>query len=412
MKRLWYVATLFSLVLTGCGAKATPIATVAPLPTLSPIDRQTRVLEALYGDIHDQYIYTDFGGVDWDALHSQYQDKIKGGLSNADFEKAMAEMVAGFPNGSVVYETRQTRIDQELQNTALYSGIGAYISVRTEPEPHVVIMAVVQGSPAEQAGLKAHDSIFSIDGQAVTAEEGLDVVQRVRGEAGTEVSLEVASPGAPHRTVKVTRGKLTAVDTLEGGVLNSTSIGYLRFPVSPDTTLAQEIAGWMQSLEAKGSLTGMILDLRVSRSSGNWPLSEMLTLFDTGDLGEFYTRTDTTPVNVSGLDVGGSQKMPLVVLVGPDTEGQAEIFAAALQASKRAQVIGLPTAGKIFGYSALPLPDGSRLTVAVSSYKTQGGTDLGESGVKPDVVLENDWDQVDPTNDPVIVKAVELLTSK
>jgi carboxyl-terminal processing protease len=141
-------------------------------------------------------------------------------------------------------------------------------------------------------------------------------------------------------------------------------------------------------------------------------LSQLLTLYGNGNLGEVYTRKDATPLAITGVNLGGSQNLPIVVLVGPDTEGQSEIFAAALQGSGRAKIIGLPTAGKIFGYSALPLPDGSRLTLAVSSYKTQAGVDMGASGLKPDVMVNDDWDQVDDANDPVIIKAVELISSK
>src|SRR5882724_6407329 len=120
MKRLLYLLVLVSLTLAACAPKPV-ITTVAPLPTLDPTDRQTRVLEALYSAVNEQYIYTDFGGANWDSLHTQFQDKIKSGLSNADFEKAMTELVGDLPKGGVVYETRDTRIDQELQNTSLYS---------------------------------------------------------------------------------------------------------------------------------------------------------------------------------------------------------------------------------------------------------------------------------------------------
>jgi carboxyl-terminal processing protease len=165
----------------------------------------------------------------------------------------------------------------------------------------------------------------------------------------------------------------------------------------------------MQTIESRGNVRGLVIDLRVSRSGSAWPLTEMLTLFGNGPLGEFYTRQDSTPIKVKGIDLGGSQKMPLVILVGPDTEGQPEIFAAALQDAARATVIGLPTAGKIFGYTTVPLPDGSRLTLATSSYKTESGKDLGETGVTPDFELKPDWDQVSDVNDPLIDKALEVI---
>jgi C-terminal processing protease CtpA/Prc len=138
-------------------------------------------------------------------------------------------------------------------------------------------------------------------------------------------------------------------------------------------------------------------------------LSEMFALFADGELGAFYSREETTPVEVTGLNIGDSQNLPMVILVGPDTEGTPEIFAAALQDAGRATVIGLPTTGKIFGYQTVPLPDGSRLTLATSSYKTQSGQDLGEVGVEPDVLVEEDWDQVNDQDDPLIIKSLSVI---
>ena len=365
MKRILYALLIAGFVLTACGSTPEEIATAPPLPTLSPIDRQTRVLAALYDTVNEQYIYTDFGGANWDSLRDEVQAQIQSGLTHAEFETALAELVNNLPGGSVVYQTRQERIDLELENTALYSGIGAYVSYRAAPEPHIVIMAIIEGSPAQTAGLAAHDSIYVIDSQPVTAEEGLDAIQRVRGEADTTVMLEVESPTGFRRTVKITRAKLTAADTLEAFLLGDTGIAYIRFPVAPDDTFLQQFAGVMQTVDERGNVNGLIFDLRVARSGTLWPLTELLTLFGDGDLGEYYTRTESNPIQIDGLNVGGSQQLPLVLLVGPDTEGSPEIFAATLQDSGRATIIGLPTAGKIFGYSTVPLPDGSRLTLAV-----------------------------------------------
>jgi hypothetical protein len=128
-----------------------------------------------------------------------------------------------------------------------------------------------------------------------------------------------------------------------------------------------------------------------------------------GKLGEFYSRAGSTPIQIQGADTGGSQDLPIAIIVGPDTEGSPEIFAAALQASKRATVVGLQTPGKIFGYTTVPLPDGSNLTFASQSYKTSKGQDLAELGVEPDIVVEADWDEVSVESDPAIEKAVELL---
>lgn len=393
-------------------AGQTATSNVVPPPTSDPVARQLRVLEVLSEAISEQYIYEDLDRLNWDVAHADTQAQVKNGLTDDEFEAGLQSLLATLPEESAAYQSRDERIQADLQNTAQYSGIGAYISVRAEPEPHIVILSIIKDSPAENAGLKAHDSIYSIDGEPVTAEEGMDVVNRVRGEADTMVKLEVQSPGGRRRTVQVTRGTLTAADSLKGGVIPESGILYLLMPVATDDTTMQNMSQALENISQQTDLTGIILDLRVAHTSSNWPLGEMLTLYADGKLGEFYSRAGSTPIQIQGADTGGSQDLPIVIIVGPDTEGSPEIFAAALQASKRATIIGLQTPGRIFGYTTVPLPDGSYFTFASQSYKTSKGQDLAEFGVKPDVVVEADWDAVSVERDPAIEKAVELLEKR
>jgi len=384
----------------------TPLPTVPPTP--SNTERQLKILDEIYSAVKDQYVLPDYGGVKLDDLKKDYETKIRGGMSNTDFEKAMQEFSGKLPNGSVVYQTRAERLKAETEDTIKYSGIGAYISVRKEPQPHVVILSVIKDSPAEKAGLLPHDSIYSVDDKPVTAEEGLDVIKRVRGQAGSTVSLEVQTVGTARRTVKITRDQITAGDALRGGLIERAGIVYFLLPVATPDNMIEIMAQNLESYSKKVQIKGIVLDLRVAHGAG-WPIEEMLTLFGSGNLGQYYTRAGNTDVAVKGIDVGGSQTLPLILLVGPDTEGTPEVFASALQASQRAVVLGLPTTGKVFGFTTLPLTDGSRLTLATSSYKNTKGDDLSKSGVKPDFEMKVDWDQVTLENDPLIDRAFQAI---
>ena len=102
--------------------------------------------------------------------------------------------------------------------------------------------------------------------------------------------------------------------------------------------------------------------------------------------------------------------MPLVILIGPDTQGLPEIFAGALSDAGRAILVGLPTPGAIQGYEDFPLPDGSRLFLATSSFRTHKGTDFASSGLQPDIVVNSDWDTVTSDSDPVLEAAITQLT--
>lgn len=384
----------------------TPVPTVPPTP--SNAERQLKILDEIYSAVKNQYVLPDYGGVKLDDLKKDYETKIRAGMGNADFEKAMLDFARKLPASSAVYQTRAERLQAETEANVRYSGIGAYIAVRKEPQPHVVILSIIKDSPAEKAGLLPHDSIYSVDGKPVTAEEGMDVIKRVRGQAGSTVSLEVQTVGKSKRTVKITRDQITAGDALRGGLIERAGIVYFLFPVATPDNMIEIIAQNLEAYSKQVQLRGIVLDLRVAHGTG-WPIEEMLTLFGNGSLGQFYTRAGNSDVAIKGIDVGGSQTLPLIILVGPDTEGTPEVFASALQASQRAIVLGLPTTGKVFGYTTLPLTDGSRLTLATSSYKNVKGDDLSKSGVKPDFEMKVDWDQVTLENDPLIDKAFQAI---
>lgn len=411
MKRTYLIILVSVAALLAACAPGAQTALPAPLPTTNPADRQLRVLDTLYDVVNEQYIYEDFGGADWAGLHENYKTQIAQGMSNAEFEQAMEDLVSQLPAGSAFYQTRSERIESQLADTSQYSGIGAYISVRAMPKPHIVILSIIQGSPAEAAGLRAHDSIYSIDGQPVTAAEGMNVVQRVRGEPNSIVRLEVQSPGGPSRIVEVTRATLVAADIVRGGLIPNYNVLYLLFPVIPDSTFLEVVASGLAEYSQRGEINGIILDLRVAHTSADWPLQELLTIFGNGAMGEFYSRNASDPLVVDGFVAGDSQSAPLVIVVGPDTEGSPEVFAAALQAANRATVVGLPTPGKILRYNSVTMPDGSLVTMATSSYKTINGHDLGATGVLPDITVAADWDVVTPANDPALQKALELIES-
>jgi carboxyl-terminal processing protease len=402
-----------ALLAAACGARDTRRPAFTPIPTIEPTARQLRVFDAAWEAVNEQYVSADFNGVDWPALGDQYRARVADGLSDDEFAAAMHELLDQLDPQQATFETRSERLEQETADRRTYHGIGAFISFRQEPEPHVVILSVIEDSPAEGAGLEAHDSIFAVDGEPFVAEDAEAPAERIRGDPNSSVDLTVQSPGETPRQVTIQRAEILAADVLRGGYLEQLGIAYYRVPVAADASLAQTIGQSLLTIAGQGPLRGVIVDLRVARSgNGSWPLAPMLTLFGDGIMGEFYTRTGADPLAIRGQDIGGSQTVPMTVLVGPDTEGSPEIFAAALQANGRATVLGLPTPGAVEGFSEVPLPDGSRLFLATSSFRTDDSLDLAASGLTPDVPIRGDWDEITSADDPVLEAALALLLSQ
>ena len=388
----------------------TGVPSAAPTTAASATDRQLAVFDAVFGDVRDQYIHADYGGVDWSAVGAQYRSQVAAGETDDAFAKTMRDLLSKLPAGGAIFQTRAERLALDTTASATYFGIGAFVSFRPNPQPHVVILATINNSPAAQGGLQPHDSVLAVNGTPFTAADADAPTKRIRGDQGTTVTLTVQTPGETARQLLLQRAPITATDVLRGGNLTSVNVAYYRLPVVADANMAAAIAEDLATISQTAKLRGIILDLRIARSDANdWPLSQMLTLFTTGKLGEFYTRTGSTPIETTGQNVGGSQTLPLVVLVAGDTAGTPEIFAAALQAAHRAVVVGAPTHGAVLGFSDLALPDGSRLTLATSSFRTSANVDLATAGAKPDHLVDADWDSYTLDNDPILATAFSLL---
>ncbi|HLO27907.1 MAG TPA: S41 family peptidase [Anaerolineales bacterium] len=378
-------------------------------PATSLQEQQTKTFETLWKDLQDNYIYFKTADVDWNALHDKYLGRLKTGLTSEQFAGLVTELENELPKGSLVYQSRAERIKADTADTSSYEGIGAFVGFSEDPKPHIILLAVIAGSPAEKAGLKAHDSIFDIDGSPVLLEEGLGAVNRVRGPAGSSVTLGVQSPGTSERSVEVKRGKLSSTGKLEARVIEGTNYGYILFPPTGDSALVQEVTQSLQTFTTNRKLEGLILDLRIANSTSGWPLEDLSAMFYNGTLGEFYNRSNKQLVQVKGQDVLGSQKIPLVILVGKNTMGSPEIFAAGLQAQKRATVIGESTPGSVEASSSFYLPDGSQAFIETISFTLPNGDALGNTGVVPSIPVTAGWDQVLPNKDPVLDRAIKYL---
>jgi len=403
---------LLGFLLTACSGLLTfeeEPADITYGPDYTLEEHQRRTFETLWQNIAKNYIYFENAGVNWDGLHDDYLERIEGGLTSAEMDAVLHELESALPSGSLVYQSRQERIEQDISETSTYGGIGAFVGFAEEDVPHLVILDVMSGSPAEKAGLKAHDSILMIDGEAVLLEEGLGAVERVRGQAGSSVNLTVQTPGRPERSVEVSRGDIAGSGHLKYGDIAGTNFGYLLFPPAGSDQMIDEVLQSLQGLTTNRTLGGLILDLRIAGSRTGWPLEEMFTLFGDGIAGVFYNREQSQPLTIRGQDILGSQSIPLVILVGENTSGSPEIFAAGLQADRRATLIGLPTEGSVEGVSTFYLPDGSRMFVESTSFRVPEAGETRFDGIQPDILVETTWDEVLPDDDPLIPEAIKIL---
>jgi C-terminal peptidase prc len=374
---------------------------------------QRRTFESLWTTVNDFYVYEDFGGVDWQAVYDDYQVQLEPEMTAEAFDALLEEMLAKLPTGAVSLQTRAERLETAMNGLdSSYEGIGAFVSIRREEEPRIILLSVMADSPAEAAGLEAHDAILAIDGEAIGAEEE-NPISRIRGPAGSAVTLTVRSPESGIRDIEVTRGRIASTaPPMSWQMLPDNDIGYFWFPPNDYEGLVEDMVTGMQALRNEGDLQGIILDLRAAAVDELWSGRSFLTLFTDGDVGELYSRSETSRVNIDGIFDLDTHDLPVAILVGPGTTGSAEVFAAILQALDKGTIVGLPTPGNLETGSLFSLPNGSLLSLATGSFRTLDGREVGLLGVEPDVVVAADWDAVTAENDPVLAAAQEVLLNR
>lgn len=412
-------AGLLALAATGCAqAQSTPAE-----PVSGPgLDLQERTVEALWTAVNEHYLYEDLNDPAWEQTRDNYLARLDEGLDFDEFDSLLADMVDELPQDALSQDapqlvTREERIRLMMEDPTPAPGvIGAYVMYGADDDSRVMLTIIIPDSPAEAAGLQAHDSILAVDGTPVGDLDG-PAVDYIRGPVGEDVSLLVESPGESPREVVVTRGEAitTTVDARVILTVLDGSIIHILMPPATTVDNVGELANALIDLDIQSheGTQGFILDLRLSDSSG-WDfdtLEGMMTLFGDGDLGSFYTRQDVTPIDIDGQDLGGSQRLPLAIIVGEETVGLPEVLSASLQATGRALVVGPQTGGEVELSITEVLPNGTRALIPAVGYRTPNGEEIGRSGVVPDVQVNDRWYQVTEEHDPVLDAAFEAVTT-
>jgi carboxyl-terminal processing protease len=402
-----------------------PTATPSPIPSLTPVQvvdplatsRQLAAFEELWNLVNENYLYPDFNGLDWKAVHQEYRQKIEAGLSDDGYHQAMSEMIfrLGDDHSSYLSPKEALEEDQMRLGEVDYVGIGVRGMVIPE-KSSLVVLLVYPGSPAEQVGIKMHDNILSVDGQPVITNEGLRR-NLLPGPEGSTINITVQSPGEEPRTIPITRQRVGGALPVPYSVLitpQGKRIGYIFMYSFTDTTLDDSIAQALNVMSTEAPLDGLILDNRFNLGGASDVFLDTMNYFTSGIVGYIVDRQRNNPLEVPGVDINGSQKLPLVVLIGDGTASFGEIFAGVLQNLGRAYLIGEQTDGNVEILSVYNLTDGSRAQIATFTFRPPNPTDQNweQSGIIPDLTVPSTWEEITQDTDPAIKAALDYLDGR
>lgn len=299
-------------------------------------------------------------------------------LEVAAADGAASAMVAATGDRWSYYisSTDMQAYEEQLNNA--YVGIGVTIQ---EIEEGMEIMSVVEGSPAEEAGVQVGDICVAVEGQR-TAEIGLEKTQEiVRGEEGTYVQLRFSRDGEEFDLNVERRAIITAVAELEMLPGDIALISIVNF----DYHCAEQTIACIDSAMEQGA-KGLLFDVRFN---GGGLKDEMVEVLDyLLPEGELFRSVDYRGVEEVCTSDAEFVDLPMAVLVNEDSYSAAEFFAVALQEYDAAVIVGTQTVGKGNFQYTLELGDGSAVSLSVGKYFTPSGISLTDIGVTPDVLQE------------------------
>lgn len=305
------------------------------------------------------------------------------------------------------YQSLQTNTNGELL------GVGLQIAKDDEDSPLRVI-APIEGSPAEEAGILPQDEILEINGTPTRTLSLDEAAARMRGAIGSQVALKIGRAEEPIFEVSVTRDRIEINPVVaelrsEPGL---PKMGYLRLGQF-NGNAAAEVRAALQNLEKQGA-EAYILDLRNNPGGLLQAGIEIARMWiDRGTVVYTVNRQGT----LGNYDATGKAITddPLVVLVNKGSASASEILAGALQDNQRAQLVGETTFGKGLIQSLFDLPNGAGLAVTIAKYETPSHRDINKLGITPDVAVEGSTEkrkQFGTPEDAQYVAAIGLLSNR
>jgi carboxyl-terminal processing protease len=265
-----------------------------------------------------------------------------------------------------------------------FGGVGVEVDFSTD---FATVIAPIEGSPADRAGIRSGDRIVAIEGQSVRGKSPTDLVRAMRGEPGTKVMLTIRRDGVD-RFLYFTLVRRVITVTSVASKLMDGKIAYLRIKTFQSGTHAEFVdhLGRLRA-EAGGKLRGVLLDLRNNPGGLVDEASSIADEFLAGGT-IFTTRRRGRVVDAVQADASGALRHgPAAVLVNEYSASASELVAGALRDQKRATVVGANTFGKGSVQVIVDLPGGAGLRLTTLRYYTPNGQAIQGQGVKPDLVV-------------------------
>jgi carboxyl-terminal processing protease len=280
-----------------------------------------------------------------------------------------------------------------------FEGIGVVITTR---EKIITVVSVLEGTPAELAGMKPGDKIVEIDGNDVKGLSTAEAASRIKGDEGTNVSLGVVRDGESQLLkFNITRG-IIRINPIESKILGH-GIGYLKIAEFNENTV-ENLDKALISFK-KGGVVGVVLDLRNNPGGFLDQAVDVASRFvPEGPVVHLVSRDGRVQTFLSKSQ---PYQFKLAVIVNGGSASAAEILAGAIKDREAGVLVGEKTFGKATVQSTLNLGVLGGIKLTVARYTTPNGTDINKTGIIPNVEVK--FDRADFLKDLLQLKGERAL---
>ena len=324
-------------------------------------------------------------------------------------EGSLSGMIDALDDPYTEYMTKED-FDSFMEHTeGSYEGIGVYIA--PSEDNYILVIAPIEDTPAEKAGIKTGDKIIKINGKDFTADQMDEAVSIMKGTPGTDVTITILrekKDGKVETYDLIITRETIRIKTVKSAVIQD-NIGYIRITTFDQQTY-KDFKNDLKELE-KQNIRGLVLDLRYNPGGlvdvtadivDELIGKSIVTYTQTKDGEREYYKSDKNKIDV-----------PLVVLVNEGSASASEILSGAIKDTGSGVLVGTKTFGKGIVQRILPINDGTGIKITVSEYFTPNGINIHGIGIEPDVIIEMPEDAMYGyeyyDQDIQLQKAVEII---
>lgn len=339
---------------------------------------------------------------DWSKWRHKYDNHI---VTNDDAYVAINTMIASLNDPYTKFLDPKEFAEETSSIKGSLKGIGIQIAVK---DGKLTVIAPIEDTPAEKAGLKADDEILEIDGRStkgITVDKAAD---QIRGKEGTKVNLLIKRKNSEPKLYSITRAEIeikSISQKIPENIKMPEDISYIRLSSFISRNAATEFRSILENSAGK---KGFIIDLR---SNPGGLLSNAIYISDMFlDGGIIVSTVDRDGYKETQRATKGYvTDKPVVVLINKGSASASEIFSGAMKDNRRAVIIGEQSFGKGLVQEINKLPYDAGINITIQKYLTPNGTDINKKGITPDITVKLTEENVKNKDDVQLKKAIEIL---